>query len=159
LLLFQIITLGYITTLKSDNSKNNLSTLINAVENKRYIEPIRSVSESKVYFPEARISVPLNDISRKVRYDMFTTQDGTVKNIYLSLPGVIGNQIDKDVATCDKMVRISASNTPSKDEKSVGEIEPTSSGLRYIFKHNQCEIYSSGLSDRLVDVAKSIQSY
>ncbi len=160
LFLIQIVTIGYVIRLHANYSKDSSSSFnrfINESEARRYITPIISVSEDRVYIPESRIFMPLNDVSRKLQYS--TSPDPT-KDLYLSITGVVGNQNSGDDPSCDKMVRISASKNTFTGEKYIGEIAPTKDGLRYIYQNNRkCSIYPAGASDRLVAIAKSIQQY
>jgi hypothetical protein len=160
LLLLQIVTIGYIIKLHTSYSKDSsslLNRLINESETRRYITPIISVSEDRVYIPEFHIFMPLNDVSRKLQYSI---SSDLTKDLYLSTTGVVGSQNSDDDPSCDRMVRISTSKNTFTGEKYIGEIAPTKDGLRYIYQNiHKCSIYPPGVSDRLVTTAESIQQY
>lgn len=52
-----------------EDSKTLHSSLINTLEEKRYKEPVVDITENRVYIPEARVYLPLNNTTRDLRYD------------------------------------------------------------------------------------------
>lgn len=137
------------------DSERSIANLINTSEEKRYREPVIDAAENKVYIPEAQIYLPLNPTTRDLRYDYRKVSQKA--DLYLSLRGVVGNQISTDDPSCDKMVQITGEKNLSTP---FSEIEPTNDGLRYIFKHDsKCSIYFGTTLDDLTEAAKQIKSY
>ena len=52
---------------KSD-SNFQMRTLLKEAEEERYKYPVIDVAENRVYIPEVRIYLPLNEVSRDIRY-------------------------------------------------------------------------------------------
>ncbi len=154
LVITQAVTAYSLVQLRDQYDLDGLYGFVNSTEQKIYRYPVISVNENKVYFTEFKLNVPLDTVSRNVRYNGMQTN-----NLVLSLPSAIGRQTSADSPTCDAMVRISDTNELRQDETYVGEVAITGSSLKYIFKHNSCLIYDSGSIDQLVNIAKSLSSY
>jgi hypothetical protein len=134
-------------------SRQLLSVYIGRVEESRYKHPVIDVTENRVYIPEARVYLPLNKISRDVRYDY------AGKTLYLTLPGAIGRQINKDPIDCDKMVLLTQSIKAGPHYTLVSTIQSTDVSFHYVFKHKSCTIYPDSMSEDLAKIAKEIHSY
>lgn len=145
---------------ESQSSERNFRTLINTSEDERYKFPVIDVTENRVYIPEARIYLPLNDTIRNLRYDYFSTQNFV--SLRLSTSSTVGSQIEKDHHACDKVVILSQSKEPTNTEyKDAGEVEMTKDGLRYLSVHNKdtCSIYYDDVQENLLQAAKLIAQY
>jgi hypothetical protein len=143
----------------SDESKWRMSSLINQSEERRYRYPIIDITENRVYIPEARIYLPLNDVSRNLRYDYISLKNQ--EHLHLSTLGIVGRQTDHDPASCDKVVSIIKPSDANKYKlySLVGTIQPTKDGLSEIIVHNACRIYPDNLRESLATIAKEIRSY
>lgn len=155
----QIVSMVYIARMKwslNGQSKILFDRLINSTEEERYKSPVIDVSESRVYIPEARIYLPLNEVTRDVRYD-FRNMEGT-EALYFSLPMAIGRQIEEDDHRCDKMVTLTKEKSVIVSEQ-VGEVAPTKDGLTYVSRHPACQIYADSFSKDLAAAVMQLQSY
>lgn len=163
LIVLQAISAWYLIKMwryESQRSERNLSELINESEERRYQYPIIDISENRVYIPEARIYLPLNEVTRNLRYDYFSVSNTT--SLRLSTSSIVGSQIAKDDHACDKVIMISPSKDPAMITYSpVGEIQPTKDGLRYISVHRKdtCSIYYGSVHEDLTEAAKLITQY
>ena len=158
LIITQAISIYYIHQNREymmDDSKRFVSSSINETEEKRYSHPVIDITEERVYIPEARIYLPLNDTTRYLRYQYNDTFDKP--QLYLSIRGVVGNQKQSEPFTCDKMITFSDQITTPSD--SVSEIEKTKDGFRFIYQHPHCEIYYETVSDDLFESAKQVKNY
>lgn len=147
---------------ESETSKRDFSAYINKSEEERYKHPIIDVAESRVYIPEARIYLPLDEVTRDLRYDYFKPPQGHTVSLRLSTSSIVGAQIEKDDHACDKVVMLSPSKKPAMTTyKPVGEIEPTKDGLRYISVHQKdtCSTYYGNVQEDLAAAAKLIAQY
>jgi hypothetical protein len=134
-------------------------------EEDRYKYPIIDVAENRVYIPEARIYLPLNETSRNMRYDYREHGGGFwSKALYFSTSSIVGRQSEAKYETCDKMVAL----VPSEDvkinkEKPVGSIEVTKDGLSDIYVHpvDTCwdQKWYTDMKQGLADVVKEAKNY
>jgi len=163
LIALQAISAWYLIKLwniVSQDSKHNFAMLIDRSEERRYSSPIIDVSENRVYIPEARVYLPLNDVTRNLRYDYSHMR--SPKSLYLSTSSTVGAQTEDDDHSCDKVVSLQQTPEPAmSDYSSIGEISPTKDGLRYVYAHNKenCSIYYGTVREDLMNAAKAIQSY
>jgi len=149
----------------SDNSDISMRFLLRNGEEDRYKYPVIDVSENRVYIPEARIYLPLNDTSRNLRYDYAKHgADFKSRTLYISDSSVVGRQTDERYASCDKVVML----TPRTDAQPVlssvvGTIVPSKDGLRDIYMHpsESCgdKEWYANMSQKLVEVVKEAKSY
>src|SRR5690606_12807709 len=158
LVISQIVSAYYIFKNREyiiDDSERFVSYAINSTEEKRYSHPIIDVTENRVYIPEARIYLPLNETTRHLRYEYNDSFDDA--RLYLSMRGVVGHQRETESPFCDKMISFSK----EKKEASgfVSEIKTTKDGFRYIYRHPKCEIYYGTVDDDLANAAKEIKNY
>ena len=137
------------------DSERSVSGFINETEEKRYSHPVIDITEKRVYIPEARIYLPLNDTTRHLRYQYNDAFDKP--QLYLSMRGVVGNQRESEPATCDKMITFSSQMSTDSDR--AFEIEQTKDGFRFIYKHPNCDIYYETVSDDLFESAKQVKNY
>jgi hypothetical protein len=159
LFVLQIFTFAYTLSIMYKYDEYQLASFISDFEKERYEKPVVDVSENRVYIPQAKVYLPLNDTSLQMYFNLWEMPDSPLKHLYLSLSWVIGNQQKEDDASCDKMVWISTEMQEDIQFEYVGEITPTDNGLRYIYKHKACSIYDKESLDKLVDVAKSLRQY
>jgi hypothetical protein len=162
LIVLQAVSFVYIVKIHDridEDSKNDLSTLINTEEERRYKYPPIDVAASRVYIPEARIYLPLNDTSRDIRYDYFGMKGHEA--VFFSVSGIVGRQTDYDNPNCDKMVALTKTKGMESggDFVLVGSIPPTKSGFQYIYKHASCQLYTDSLGRDLADAVKKLQQY
>jgi len=163
LIIIQALSAWYISELwkyNSDTSSQSLYLHISKSEEKRYKYPVIDIAEDKVYIPEARIYLPLNDTTRNLRYEYINNKD--YKSLNLSVSSAVGTQNGVDDPTCDKVVMVS----PSKESLEYpyvdgGEIKPTVDGLRYVSVHNKetCGTYFGDVQQGLVEAVKLITQY
>ncbi len=161
LVVVQIVSVLYIAKLYGSlmsDSQESISRLVNSVEERRYVHPVISVSEGRVYIPEARIYLPLNDTSRHLRYEYVSFAHDT-KKLFFSVRGAIGRQIADDNPSCDKVVELSRTKQSNTEYVFAATIRPTKDGLRYVYKHKPCSIYSDTLNDDLADIVTQARSY
>ena len=147
---------------ESETSKRDFSAYINKSEEERYKYPIIDVAESRVYIPEARIYLPLDEVTRNLRYDYFKPPQGNATSLRLSTSSIVGAQIEKDDHACDKVIMLSPSKDPTiATYTPVGEIQPTKDGLRYISVHQKdtCSTYYGNVREDLAAAAKLIAQY
>lgn len=146
--------------IESENDTRNFAELIDKSEQRRYKSPIIDVSENRVYIPEARVYLPLNGVTRDLRYDYFNVPAS--KALYLSTVSTVGAQITEDDHQCDKVVSIQQTVVPMADMySSIGEIEPTKDGLHYMYAHTKekCSIYFGTVREDLIAAARQMKSY
>lgn len=141
------------------------SVLLKHAEEERYKYPIIDVAESRVYIPEARIYLPLNEASRNMRYDYRENGAGfRSKALYFSVSSVVGQQSGAQYESCDKMVTLAPSKEiQAHSNKAVGTIERTKDGLSDIFMHpdDMCwdqKWYTDQKQD-LLEVVKKAKNY
>lgn len=164
LVVLQAISAWYLVGLwnhESESSKRDFSAYINKSEEDRYSHPIIDIAEGRVYIPEARIYLPLNDTTRNLRYDYFKPPQGST-SLRLSTSSIVGAQIEKDDHACDKVIMLSPSKYPAMTTYSpAGEIQPTKDDLRYIYVHSKdtCSTYYGSVQEDLTTAAKLITSY
>jgi hypothetical protein len=164
LVVLQAISAWYLVRLwnhESESSKRDFSAYINKSEEERYSHPIIDITEGRVYIPEARIYLPLNDTTRNLRYDYFKPPQGNT-SLRLSTSSIVGAQIEKDDHACDKVIMLSPSKYPAMTTYSpAGEIQPTKDDLRYIYVHSKdtCSTYYGSAQEDLTIAAKLITSY
>ncbi|MNQ66403.1 hypothetical protein D3C85_808950 [compost metagenome] len=164
LVVLQTISAWYLVGLlnrESESSKRDFSAYINKSEEERYKHPIVDVTERRVYIPEASVYLPLNEVTRDLRYDYFKPPHGNI-SLRLSTSSIVGEQIEKDDHTCDKIIMISPSKDPAMTTYSpAGEIQPTKDSLRYISVHRKdtCSTYYGNVQEDLTAAAKLITSY
>ncbi len=159
----QGVSLWYITKLHSyyfEDSSRSLSALINSSEESRYKHPIIDVSENRVYIPEARIYLPLNDITRELRYDESFSFKGS-ERIYFSTNATVGSQTTEDDPSCDKVVTLAKPAEPQTDSSYSlsGLVSPTKDGLTDVYTHADCKIYYGNIKIDLAEAVKQLQNY
>jgi hypothetical protein len=162
LIVLQVTFVLYIAKLQgsvSQLSKDRLSDLINKSEESRYKYPVIDVTENRVYIPEARIYIPLNETSRNIRYDYFNLKGHEA--VYFSMSSIVGRQTDQDDPSCDKVVSLTKPGQTQAGSlySSAGTITPTQDGLSTIYVHADCKMYSDGTKANLVDAIKLVKQY
>ena len=122
---------------KSD-SNFQMRTLLKEAEEQRYKHPVIDVAENRVYIPEVRIYLPLNEVSRDMRYEYRERGAGFwPKALYLSTSSVVGQQSNEQYASCDKMIILAPSTEIQRGNiKVTGSIEPTKDGLTDIYENS-----------------------
>lgn len=133
--------------------KDHMQAFVNDTEQRRYRYPVIDVKENRVYFPEARIYVPLSENSRDIRYQ------GGEKTLWLSTSMAVGRQTGDSDASCDRVVLLTQSENDSQGYIAAGTITANDGSTRYIFRHPACPIYGDDLSKNLADVIKEAQYY
>lgn len=163
LIILQAISAWYLIKLwnyNSESSKQSLYSLISKVEEKRYKHPVIDIAEGRVYIPEARIYIALNDSTRDLRYEFVNVPN--YKSLHLSMSSTVGVQNETDDPTCDQVVVLSTSKEGLEPTYyDAGEIQSTVDGLRYLRVHNKdtCSVYNDSVQADLVKAAKSITIY
>ena len=142
-------------------------------EGARYKTPIIDVAANRVYIPEARIYVTLDETSRNLRYEYIKASSNNPSEqatLNLSLSGVVGGQ-SQDVHesfSCDRIVVLNSSNATIRDFNNAGEELPAytktgslneSTGFTTIHAHAHCKMYQSDTVSSLTEVAKTAKSY
>jgi hypothetical protein len=164
LVVLQGVSAWYLVKLwshESESSKRDFSAYINKSEEERYEHPIIDVAEGRVYIPEARIYLPLNEVTRDLRYDYFKPPQGNT-SLRLSTSSIVGAQFERDDHACDKVIMLSPSKDPAMTTYSLaGEIQPTKDDLRYISVHSKdtCSTYYGNVQEDLTAATKLITSY
>jgi hypothetical protein len=134
-------------------------------EEDRYKYPIIDVSENRVYIPEARIYLPLNEASRNMRYDYRERGGGFwSKALYLSTSSVVGQQSEAKYESCDKIVTLAPpEDIEINNSKPVGTITSTKDGLSDIYTNpdDTCwdQKWYTDSKQGLVEVVKEAKSY
>jgi hypothetical protein len=139
--------------------------LLKSAEEERYKYPIIDVAENRVYIPEVRIYLPLNEASRNMRYDYREKGAGFwSKALYFSVSSVVGQQSGAQYESCDKMVTlVPPEEIQGHNDKAIGTIAPTRDGLSDIFTHpnDTCwdqKWYADSKQD-LVEVVRQAKNY
>lgn len=167
LCILQTLSIWWIAKLQESinhNPDSSMRLLLRNAEESRYKYPIIDVAASRVYVPEARIYLPLNDVSRDMRYD-YRQQNGSHKSttLYFSASSVVGRQTGAQYETCDKIVTLAPAPTSQVVESSkVGTIQPTQDGLKDIYAHTVETCWGDwydDLRDSLVDAVKEAKNY
>ena len=162
LCLLQILSILWIAKLQgSINHGPDLSMkfLLRNAEEDRYKYPIIDVAANRVYIPEARIYLPLNEASRDMRYDFRTLNDSPKSTaLYFSTSSVVGRQTGAQYESCDKMVTLAqASTVQVVDSSKVDTIQPTKDGLRDIYMHSVGTCWGDWYDDLRDDLAGVIR--
>jgi hypothetical protein len=150
--------LGFMNAyMKSEEGR--LPQIIKEFENSRYKHPVIDISEKRVYIPELRVFLPLNDTTRDLRYYIWEMADSPIKHIFFTVSAVVGNQIPEDAPSCDRMVYIS---TEKEDRSSlyklVGHVK-LDQGLKHVFQHETCSVYPQGALQELTQAVLLIKEY
>jgi hypothetical protein len=127
--------------------------VVNDIEQRRYRYPVIDVKENRVYIPEARMYLPLNESSRDIRYQVLGD------TIWLSTAMAVGRQTGNADASCDRVVIVTDSENKAGGYVAEGTIKSNDGGTLFVFRHPACEIYGDVLSKRLADVTKEVQYY
>jgi hypothetical protein len=127
--------------------------LVNDIEQRRYRYPVIDVKENRVYIPEARMYLPLNESSRDIRYQVLGD------TIWLSTAMAVGRQTGNEDASCDRVVIVTDSENKAGGYIAEGTIKSNDGSTRFVFRHPACEIYGDESSKRLADVIKEVQYY
>lgn len=139
--------------------------MLKSAEEERYKYPIIDISENRVYIPEARIYLPLNEASRNLRYDFRVKGDGYESSVlYISTSSVVGQQSGPQYESCDKVVTLTSVQTPQIINSSkVGLIQPTKDDMSAIYAHSTDACWNgnwySDLRDGLVSALKESKNY
>lgn len=147
------------------NSNLSMRFLLKNSEEERYKYPIIDVAENRVYIPEARIYLPLNDTSRDMRYDYREFGgDNSFKILYFSVSSVVGQQGNSQFASCDKMVTLAdPAKIQGRKNNTVGTIQTTKDGLSDIsmYTDEPCwnQEWYANLRHNLVEVVKTAKNY
>jgi hypothetical protein len=128
-------------------------TFVNDIEQRRYRYPVIDVKENRVYIPEARMYLPLNESSRDIRYQVLGD------TIWLSTAMAVGRQTGNEDASCDRVVIVTDSENKAGGYIAEGTIKSNDGSTRFVFRHPACEIYGDESSKRLADVVKEAQYY
>lgn len=164
----QAASIWHITKLQqSVESTSGLSMqyLLKNGEELRYKYPVIDVSEERVYLPEARIYLPLNEASRNLRYEYKSSSKNQSSNvIYFSNSSVVGQQKDEKYASCDKMVTLLHPEANYKDQKSYkAEISQTKDGLRDVYINTDMSCWDGAwytdVKQALVDTVIQAKNY
>lgn len=120
------------------DSNFTMRVLLRNAEEDRYKHPVIDVAENKVYIPEARIYLPLNETSRDLRYSLQEKDAGFwPKAIYFSTSSVVGKQTGAQYESCDRMATLALpTEIQSNGIKKIGTIEPAADGLTDIFENS-----------------------
>ena len=159
----QVITLFFtyrLYEITTHLSKQAFDSILVRAEERRYSDPVIDIAESKVYIPEARVYLPLNEISRNVVYN-YRTSSPNLKQLILSTKQVVGMQPDQSTAQCDQVVILSNLEIPVQSKEQI-EIKVTKKdGIKYLTTLDaSCEnLYSKDTRDKLIDLATKIESY
>jgi hypothetical protein len=149
---------------KSD-SNFQMRTLLKEAEEERYKYPVIDVAENRVYIPEVRIYLPLNEVSRDIRYEYRERGAGFwLKALYLSTSSVVGQQSNAQYASCDKMIILAPSAEIQRGNMKVtGSIEPTKDGLTdiYVNSDDACwdQNWYTDQKQGLSEVVKQAKNY
>lgn len=151
----QAVSFWHITELQSHNNKTpeQMTAFVNSMEQSRYRYPAIDAKENRLYIPEARIFLPLNETTRDIRYQYASDR------LTLSVAYAVGRQSNNDSPSCDRIVVISPSNQLNSDYTAAGIVPSKDGEPLYIAKHNKCKIYNIELSNQLAEAAKEIQYY
>jgi hypothetical protein len=148
-----------------NNSDLSMRFLLKNAEEDRYKYPIIDVAENRVYIPEARIYLPLNETSRNIRYDYRERGSGFwSKALHFSTSSVVGQQSGAQYESCDKMVTlVPPEKIQGYQDKAIAAIEPTRDGLSEIFINSDdtCwdqQWYTDSKQD-LMEVVKQAKNY
>ena len=147
------------------NSHFQLGVLLKHAEEERYKYPVIDVTQNRVYIPEARIYLPLNETSRNLRYDYREKGAGSwSRAMHFSTSSVVGQQSDERHANCDKIVTLAPpAEFQQLDDGADGTIEPTKDGFKYVFVHSDDACWDqkwyAGLKEGLLEAVKQAKSY
>lgn len=163
LMITQALSLIYIFKLHQSVSSIEDRLFLNFVnqsETLRYKRAAVSVSEQKIYIPDARIYVTLGDSDPEIMYDARQLSSGAMGALHLSTATTVGNQRSlTENETCDKLITISASK--QSQGTFIKEIPSTKDGLRYIYLYdkNTCDLYTDETWNDTKQIAEGIHSY
>lgn len=143
-------------------SRRDVYSLIARTEESRYKYPIIDVSENRVYIPEARLYLPLDEVSRNMRYDFRTFSDQKI--LHLSSSSIVGRQHDDDAPTCDKIITLTSIDQQGSiggNYTEIAKLQPALQGFQYMYAHpsDSCHIYYDSLRADFIKTAKQVQQY
>jgi hypothetical protein len=140
-------------TAVSESDKARMQAFVNDIEQRRYRYPVIDVKEDRVYIPEVRMYLPLNESSRDIRYQ------ARGETLWLSTAMAVGRQTGDADASCDRVVLLTQSANDGQNYIAEGSIKTNDGSLRYIFRHPACQIYGEAISKSLADVVKEAHYY
>jgi hypothetical protein len=164
----QAASAWYITKLQNyAESSSNLSMrfLLKNAEEERYKYPVIDIAENRVYIPEARMYLPLDETSRNMRYDYREKGAGFFSRaLYFSTSSIVGQQSGAQYESCDRMVTLTPpTEIRASSLKAIGTIEPTKDGLSEIFINSDDTCWDqkwySDQRQNLVEVVKQAKNY
>ena len=168
LILLQAASIWHIQKLQEQanhNSELSMKYILKNAEEDRYKYPVIDIAENKVYIPEARIYLPLNEVSRDLRYD-YRVQGGVNKTpvLYFSTSSVVGQQNNAQYASCDKMVTLTSPSTQKVVVgNSIDRIQPTKDGLSEIHTYTEESCWNQkwygDLQQDLLEAVQTIKNY
>jgi hypothetical protein len=159
LVAIQAITTWYLIQLWSSNAAVTRmagDTYFSRAMESRYSDPIIDISENRVYIPEARIYLPLNETTRKLQYRYLSAFEH--QTLYLSISRMVGRVTEGVDPSCNNLVLVSDSNK-NKSSNLAGTLAPTADGLQYIYIDKSCEPYTADLRKDIAEAAKTITPY
>lgn len=126
-----------------------------------YKLPIIDIPENRVYIPESQSYLPLNDITRDLRYYIYSDSD-----IRFSTQKLIGAYSDTNESrkiACLEMVKLSSENNVVGTYNPVGELIEAvgDSNLKYILTQSDCAFHgaSQHSASQIADEILKIQKY
>lgn len=159
---WQIIKLREFADRSSDFS---MGVILKNSEESRYKYPIIDVTENRVYIPEARIYLPLDEASRNMRYEYREHGDGFLqKALNFSSSAVVGRQRSVEYSSCDKIVTLASHlEMPGYNTKPTATIEPTADGLTdiLVYSGSKCwdQKWYADIQHGLAAVVKQAKNY
>ena len=161
LVAIQAITSWYLITLwnrHDDTSRLTGNLYFSWISERYYKDPVIDIAGNRVYIPEARVYLPLNETTRDMQY-RYTNIPGRVVTLSLSTSSIIGRTTSENPLPCDGLVSLSQTKERASDNL-FATIQPTKDGLRYIYTPQTCVTqYSKPTQEALAKAAETMTQY
>ncbi len=129
---------------------------LNQSERSRYKEPVVDFGAGRLYVYESRLSIPLNQTTKDIRYSLMDNE------LYLSTADTVGQQrLDdtKNPPTCDKIVLLSKTKHNYGGMSLIGELGSEKNGFKYIYKHDPCTLFTEDVQNQLIEAVQSVDTF
>jgi hypothetical protein len=130
----------------------------NMGNDRTYKYGVVDVPQDKVFLPELRLSLPLNDTTRNLRYTYSISVKGQ-SSLYLTTTSAVGMVYQPEDVYCKRMVALTELKMNSNMYDLISDIRPTIQGLTHIYTPKGCAKIDNSALNELVEAAKNAQEY
>lgn len=136
---------------------------VNRLANRTYLDPVISISENRVYIPEIRAYMPLDNTTRNLKYKY--DERGDSKKLSLSTNWLVGgwSKGSGEAPGCINLIKLSSTDTNDSQMQSVDPLSEPIGGMSHVSKHKGCKMHRYGsnpISSEDIEAAvRSLKSY